>query len=59
MDLTLQGFSIGNGIVTCETVDQAWARARVNSMNKGGSAAEAALKMITIERLMIKRGKKV
>ena len=59
MDLTLQGLSIGNGIVTCETMDQAWARARVDSMNKGGSAAEATLKMIEIERRMIKHGKKV
>ncbi|HYN00005.1 MAG TPA: 6,7-dimethyl-8-ribityllumazine synthase [Aestuariivirgaceae bacterium] len=59
MDLTLQGLSIGNGIITCETQEQAWARARVNSINKGGSAAEAALKMIEIERAMIIRGKKV
>jgi 6,7-dimethyl-8-ribityllumazine synthase len=57
MDLTLQGFSIGNGILTCETMDQAWARARVDSMNKGGSAAEAALQMIEIERAMFKHGK--
>jgi 6,7-dimethyl-8-ribityllumazine synthase len=52
MDLTLQGLSIGNGIVTCETADQAWTRVRVAGMNKGGAAAEAALAMIAIERAM-------
>lgn len=59
MDLTLKGLSIGNGILTCETADQAWARARVEAMNKGGGAAEAALEMIWIDRAMAKHGKKV
>jgi 6,7-dimethyl-8-ribityllumazine synthase len=52
MDLTLQGICLGNGILTCDTVDQAWARARVGAMNKGGGAAEAALRMIAIKRAM-------
>jgi 6,7-dimethyl-8-ribityllumazine synthase len=51
----LQGLSIGNGIVTCETADQAWARVRVAAMNKGGAAAQAALAMIAIDRLLKER----
>ena len=43
MDLTLEGLCIGNGILTCENEDQAWARAKVDEMDKGGGAAEAAL----------------
>lgn len=58
MDLALKGLCIGNGILTCETMAQAWARARVNTMNKGGAAAEAALRLIEIERGMQRRGKK-
>jgi 6,7-dimethyl-8-ribityllumazine synthase len=55
MDLTLQGLSIGNGIVTCETADQAWSRVRVAGMNKGGAAAQAALAMIAIDRMLKER----
>ncbi len=44
MDLSVQRrFPIGNGILTVETEAQAWARARVSDMNKGGGAALAAL----------------
>lgn len=44
MDLSVQRrFPIGNGILTVETEAQAWARARVAEMNKGGGAALAAL----------------
>jgi 6,7-dimethyl-8-ribityllumazine synthase len=56
MDLTLQGLAIGNGILTCETEAQAWARARVNDGDKGGWAANAALSMIRLRRAM-KKGK--
>jgi 6,7-dimethyl-8-ribityllumazine synthase len=59
MDLTLKGLSIGNGIITCETLEQAWARANIAKMNKGGGAAQAALQMIGIDRLMMKQGRKV
>jgi 6,7-dimethyl-8-ribityllumazine synthase len=59
MDLTLKGLSIGNGILTCDTVEQARARAQVDSTNKGGTAAEAALRMIAIDRAMARQGKKV
>jgi 6,7-dimethyl-8-ribityllumazine synthase len=55
MDLTMQGFCIGNGVLTCENEDQAWARARVSQGNKGAGAAEAALAMIRLKRAMAKR----
>jgi 6,7-dimethyl-8-ribityllumazine synthase len=51
--------SIGNGILTCETAEQAWMRARVTEMDKGGGAARAALRMIAIDRLMLKPEEKV
>ena len=56
MDLTMKGVCIGNGILTCETEAQAWARAKVSDMDKGGGAAEAALAMIRFSRAM-KKGK--
>lgn len=59
MDLTLQGLSIGNGILTCETPEQAWARARVGEMDKGGEAARAALQLVAVDRTMIMPVKKV
>ncbi len=40
--------AIGNGILTVENSDQAWARARKTESNKGGFAARAALSMITL-----------
>ena len=52
MDLSLEGLCIGNGILTCENEAQAWARAKVDDMDKGGGAAEAALHMIRFSRLM-------
>jgi 6,7-dimethyl-8-ribityllumazine synthase len=55
MDLTLEGLCIGNGILTCENDAQAWARARVDEMDKGGGAAEAALHMIRFSRLMSRK----
>lgn len=55
MDLTMRGLAIGNGILTCENEAQAWARARVTEMDKGGGAAEAALAMIRFARAMKKK----
>ena len=52
MDLTMKGLAIGNGILTCENEAQAWARAKVAGMDKGGAAAEAALAMIAFSRSM-------
>lgn len=42
--------AIGNGILTVENRDQAWARANRNDKNKGGGAAEAALAMINLKK---------
>jgi 6,7-dimethyl-8-ribityllumazine synthase len=52
MNLTLEGLCIGNGILTCENEAQAWARAKVDDMDKGGGAADAALTMIRFTRVM-------
>ena len=38
--------ALGFGVLTVESDDQAWERARVDRLNKGGAAAEAALAMI-------------
>jgi 6,7-dimethyl-8-ribityllumazine synthase len=54
MDLTMKGVCIGNGVLTCETEAQAWARAKVAEGNKGGWAADAALAMIRFKRRMKK-----
>ena len=43
MELTLQGFAIGNGIVTVENEEQARIRADPARGDKGGDAARAAL----------------
>jgi len=49
MDLAVKDqLAIGNGIITVENEDQAWARARKDKKDKGGFAANAALKMIKI-----------
>ena len=41
--------ALGNGIITCENDEQAWARARKSEKNKGGGAAEAALQMLKLK----------
>jgi 6,7-dimethyl-8-ribityllumazine synthase len=47
MDLAVdEGVAVGNGILTVENEEQAWARARLNEGDKGGFAARAALAMI-------------
>lgn len=49
MDLAVnQQLAIGNGIITVENEDQAWARASKDKKDKGGFAANATLKMIKI-----------
>ena len=55
MGLTTEGLCIGNGILTCENEAQAWARAKVDDMDKGGGAADAALAMIRFSRLMSRK----
>jgi 6,7-dimethyl-8-ribityllumazine synthase len=43
MDLTLQGYAIGNGVLTVENEEQAIARCDPSQGDKGGDAARAAL----------------
>jgi 6,7-dimethyl-8-ribityllumazine synthase len=43
MDLTLQGYAIGNGVLTVENEQQAIVRADPRQADKGGGAARAAL----------------
>lgn len=51
MDLaTTRNLAIGNGILTVETEEQAWARARVSEGDKGGGAARACLDVISLRR---------
>ena len=42
--------AIGNGILTVENRDQAWARCSVDKYNKGGAVAEAAVRMIELKK---------
>ena len=49
MDLAVDHqLAIGNGIITVENEDQAWARAKKDKKDKGGFAANAVMKMIKI-----------
>ena len=50
MKLGLRGLAIGNGILTTEDEDQAWARARVSEGDKGGGAARAWLDLIAVRK---------
>ena len=58
VELTLKGLCIGNGILTCENEAQAWERAKVSELDKGGGAADAALAMIRFKRAIGKRAKR-
>jgi 6,7-dimethyl-8-ribityllumazine synthase len=51
MDLTVsESLPIGNGILTVENDEQAWARARKSEGDKGGFAARAALTMVALKQ---------
>ncbi len=51
MDLAVsRHIALGNGILTVENEAQAWARAKIDELNKGGGAAEAALAMVRLKR---------
>lgn len=55
MDLSVSGvngspLAIGNGIMTTENGEQAWARCDPERLDKGGFAAKAALKMIALRK---------
>lgn len=48
MDLTIQGYAIGNGILTVENEAQAIVRCDPAQMDKGGGAARAALALFEL-----------
>jgi 6,7-dimethyl-8-ribityllumazine synthase len=48
MDLTLQGYAIGNGIMTVEDEAQAVVRCDPAQLDKGGGAAKAALALFEL-----------
>lgn len=51
MDLSVaRKFPLGNGIITVNNEEQAWARARAAELDKGGDAARTALAMLRIKR---------
>ncbi|WP_374516132.1 6,7-dimethyl-8-ribityllumazine synthase [Brevundimonas sp.] len=50
MQLGLKGLAIGNGILTTEDEEQAWARARRSEGDKGGGAARACLDLIALRK---------
>lgn len=53
MDIALQRqMPLGNGILTCDTEQQALARSSFDDRNKGAEAARATLKMIELKRLL-------
>ena len=55
MDLAVnRRLPLGNGIITVNNDEQAWARARADELNKGGDAARAALAMLRIKRRLAK-----
>ena len=50
MDLAVsESLALGNGILTVENDEQAWARVRKSELDKGGFAARAALTMIALK----------
>jgi 6,7-dimethyl-8-ribityllumazine synthase len=58
MDLAVdKALVIGNGIITVENEDQAWARAKSSKKDKGGFAANAVLKMIRIRTALSETAK--
>ena len=48
-----EGLAIGYGILTCETHEQALARARRDEYDRGGAAARACLAMIEIKHKFV------
>ena len=53
MDLAVsESLALGNGILTVENDEQAWARVRRSDKDKGGFAARAALTMIELKKTL-------
>src|SRR3954470_7547067 len=54
MDLSIgKRLCIGNGVLTTEDEEQAWARAKASEGDKGGGAARAALTMISLRQQLV------
>ncbi len=54
MDLSVaRRIPLANGILTVENEQQAWTRASVNELNKGGGAVDAALAVLRIKRQLV------
>jgi 6,7-dimethyl-8-ribityllumazine synthase len=54
MDIALLfSVAVGNGVLTCETREQAVERASPERGNKGGFAAQAAMRMIDVKRQIL------
>ena len=49
MALTMDGSAIGNGILTTENEEQALVRADPAQKNKGGEAAQAAMRLLELQ----------
>ncbi len=49
MALTMDGIAIGNGILTTENEEQAIVRADPAQKNKGGEAAQAAMRLLELQ----------
>jgi len=49
-----RGMPVGNGILTVDKEDQAWARARHDGEDKGAAAATAALALVRLKRSLAK-----
>ena len=49
MALTMDGFAIGNGILTVENEQQALVRADPKQKDKGGEAAQAAMALLALK----------
>ena len=45
-----QGLAIGNGILTVDNADQAWARASISKKNKGRDAVLACLSIVKLKK---------
>jgi len=51
MQLGLGGrFAVANGVLTVDTLDQAWERADPARLDKGGEAAKACLSLVALRR---------
>ena len=50
MQLSIEGLSIGYGILTCENKDQALLRAKSDGLNKGRASTLACLRMIELKK---------